>query len=446
MQPGARIQSAIELVAEIENGRGAADRTVADYFRSRRYAGSGDRSAIAEFVYGVLRRRAELVWRLDRAGAAPLMADDGGAGTARLLMIAELALGERGGATEIAARFDGARFSPPALDAAERALLTALTRASGADGEEEMPDWVRGNYPQWLDPALRSRFGAALGPELAALNGRAPVDLRVNRLKADREEALAALSGEGVAAAPCPLSPLGIRLVRRAPVRATPPYRRGWIEVQDEGSQLVALLTGARPGMQVIDLCAGAGGKTLALAAAMENRGQIYACDRDRRRLLRMAPRIRRAGVRNVQVHRVGERGDALLGALAGQADRVLLDAPCSGSGVWRRNPEAKWRLDAAMLDRYQEAQRRLLASAAPLVREGGYLVYATCSVLECENEAQIHRFVERTPGYRLVPVAEVWRRTLPGSCPAAAETLLLSPHRHGVDGFFVAILERAGA
>ncbi len=437
MRPGARIQSTIELLDEIEAAEAPADRVVSRYFRRRRFAGAADRTAITALVYVVLRRRAELDWWIAGAGAG---APEGEGASRRRVLAALVRLEER--AAEVEDLCDGGGYSPAPLDDDERALLDRL--AGAGPGAAAPPAWVRGNYPQWLDQALRRRFGSDLVDEMRALNRRAPVDLRVNSLKATPDQVLARLGADGIAAEPCRLSPLGVRLGERARITAHSVFSEGLAEVQDEGSQLVALLTDARPGAQVVDLCAGAGGKTLVLAAAMRNRGQVYACDTSHRRLARMAPRLQRAGIRNVQCHRVVSAEDPWLQALAGRAERVLVDAPCSGSGAWRRNPDAKWRLGAAALERYVEVQRGLLASAAALVRPGGRIVYATCSLLGCENEAQVECFLADHPGFDAVPIEGVWSETVGGACPGHGPSLMLTPHRHGVDGFFVAVLERA--
>ncbi len=432
MRPGARIQSAIELLDQIQEREAPADRVVDGYFRRRRFAGSGDRAAIAALVYLVLRRRAELDWWLGRAGGA-------GSGARRRVLAALIRL-EGQGADEVEGLFDGGEYAPPVLDEGERGVLAGLAAGEGA---AEMPAWVRGNYPEWLADELGARFGDALDDEAQALNRRAPADLRVNRLKGEREAVLERLRRDGFEAEPCRLSPLGIRLGGRRRVTARPLYRQGLVEVQDEGSQLVALLVGARPGEQVVDLCAGAGGKTLALAAELGNRGQVFACDVNPQRLGRMAPRLRRAGVRNVQTRHLTGEGEAWLDSFEGKADRVLLDAPCSGSGAWRRNPDAKWRLTPGDLDVLRQAQARLLARAARLTRPGGRLVYATCSLLGSENESQVEAFLATHPDFAVVPVAEAWAEAVGGACPTDEPTLMLTPGGHGVDGFFIAVLAR---
>ena len=301
----------------------------------------------------------------------------------------------------------------------------------------------------------RPSSSAPLAPDAAeegaALARRAPVDLRANTLKADRDKVLKAL--RRLDAQPTPHAPSGIR-IEQAPgpgksphVEAEPGHGKGWYEVQDEGSQLVTLLSGAKPRQQVIDLCAGAGGKTLGLAALMENTGQLYAYDTDRMRLRPIFERLKRAGVRNVQVLPAGDR--EALAKLDGRMDLVLIDAPCTGSGVWRRRPDAKWRLSPQMLEARLQEQRTVLDEGAALVKPGGRLAYITCSVLPPENRDQVDAFLARQPEFRLIPWPELWQQALPGVTPVpsadgSAETLLMTPHRHGTDGFFVAVLQRS--
>lgn len=436
MRPGARVAAAIDILSQIEAGMAPADRAFAGYFRSRRYAGSKDRHAVSDLVYGVLRRRGELEWRLSEAGV-PAAPEAGG--RARRLVMAGLAAEGRA-APEIAGLFDGKDHAPEVLDGGERDLLAVLDRRP--DGAP--PDWVSGNYPQWLDGALRARFGADLPVEMAALNGRAPLDLRVNSLKSERADVIERLAGDGIEAVPCPYSPVGVRLSEAARVTSHPAFRDGSVEVQDEGSQIAALLAGAEPGMRVVDLCAGAGGKALAMGAAMKNQGQVFACDISRRMLDQLAVRRKRAGIRNLQTHLLSdEAGVAELAAAHGLADRVLLDVPCSGSGAWRRNPDAKWRLTQDILDTHVARQRNLLEEGASLVRPGGRLIYATCSILPAENEEQVDAFLAAHGEFSLRPTEEIWPAVLSGECPARAETLVLTPYRTNTDGFFVAIMER---
>ena len=368
-----------------------------------------------------------------------------GDATPRAILLGMLKL-ERGlDAEAIAALCDGARHAPEPLSDDERARLV---HASLADA----PAPVAGDYPEWLDPHFARGFGEERAAELAALAARAPLDLRVNTLKADRERAASALADH--APAPTRWSPFGLRIRRAAEakspaIHAERAFIKGMIEVQDEGSQLAALLAGARPGEQVVDLCAGGGGKTLALAAMMENRGQIYATDDDKRRLSPIHARLVRAGARNVQVRPPKYEADALAD-LAGRADLVLIDAPCTGTGVWRRNPDAKWRMRPGALDERRKEQAIALDRAAPLVKAGGRIAYVTCSVLEEENAEQVRSFAARHAAFSIAPPAEICaglgERALLFRTAArlSDEGVLMTPLRTGTDGFFVSVLRKA--
>ncbi len=430
MTPAARVQAAIDLLNEIESGPSAADRTVAAFFKARRYAGAKDRGAITDLVYAVLRRQGELRWRL------------GGPTDGRGLLLAHLALADADVATDgPEAVFTGDRYAPAPLDAEERALVAGLRRNRDA----VPPEAARVNIPDWLWPDLTRRFGADVDPECRALNERAPVDLRVNTLKTTREAVLKRLADDGIEAVPGLWSPTCVRLAGRPALAAHPLMRDGHVEPQDEGSQIVALLTAAERQQQVVDLCAGAGGKSLALAADMANTGQVYALDADRRRLQRLTPRLQRSGARNLQMRVIRGLDDPWLSELRGKADRVLVDAPCSGTGAWRRRPEARWRLSRAAVDADIRTQSALLDAAAALIRPGGRLIYATCSVLVQENEDQIAAFLRRVPGFELMPAPDIWRQTVGDHAPDDEDMILLTPNRHGTDGFFVAIMSRVG-
>jgi len=432
MTPAARIAATIELLGtiEAEGGARAADRCVQGFFRARRYAGSKDRADITTRIYAVLRRRAELDWWLEREGVPP---------DARGRILAALAMLERKAPGEIPALFADGEHAAGSLSEAEIALAHRLSTADATAA----PDWARGGFPEWLKPQLERRFGAGLLSAMQALQERAPVDLRVNPVKGTREQALEALRVLRVPAEPTRLSQIGIRLGERAKIDDKAIHQTGLVEPQDEGSQLVSLLVEAEPKMQVVDLCAGAGGKALAIAAGMGNRGQIYACDTDARRLSRLNPRVQRAGVRNIQAIALADSdSDPFLATTAGRADRVLVDAPCSGTGTWRRNPEARWRLTPKILEEVMGQQDRLLDRAAGLVKPGGRLIYVTCSLLPCENEDRIADFLSRRPEFVPLPVPEIWSRLLSAPCPAQDAMLQLTPGRDGVDGFFIAVLQ----
>lgn len=307
-----------------------------------------------------------------------------------------------------------------------------------------MPDHIRLNYPEWLDPLLRQSFGKNFEKEIQALNEQASTDLRVNTLKTNREALHKALYKEDFDTEPTKLSPIGLRLKRRAPIFTSSLFKAGHFEVQDEGSQLVALLTDAKPGMKVIDFCAGAGGKTLAIAAQMKNKGRILAWDTSEKRLAQMSQRIKRAGVDNVQTHVITSESDAFIKRHKGSADRVLVDAPCSGSGTWRRNPDLKWRFSAQDLQEVLQVQQQILQSAARLVKPGGRLIYATCSVLQEENENQILQFLKTGNNFAVVCVKKIWDKNVAGSetDENSGTYLRVTPYQNGVDGFFAAVLE----
>ncbi len=441
MTPAARLAAAIDLLGAVETaGRRPADAVANDFFRARRFIGAGDRRAVSERVWGVLRRRLRLGWWLELVGERP---------TARLLVAIDLLLVEGLDVASVQRAFPGGQYAAEPLNGPEeRALRSAGSRrrAGGVLEHPAMPEGVRLEVPDWALPGFRARFGPRLAAEAAAMAAPAPLDLRANLLKITRDGAATALAAEGIEAEPTPFSPWGLRVPERRPVTATQAYQGGLVEVQDEGSQLIALLTGARPGMRVADYCAGAGGKTLALAAAMENRGRLTACDVSAPKLEGAVKRLRRAGVDNAERHLL-EPGDRWAKRRAGTFDRVLVDAPCTGTGTWRRNPDARTRTGPEDLRELLAKQAAVLDGAAILVRPGGgRLVYATCSLLPQEDEDQVRAFLGRHPDFSPLPLAAAWAEAgLPTPPPGEDEFLLTSPARHGTDGFFAAILQRGG-
>jgi 16S rRNA (cytosine967-C5)-methyltransferase len=432
MTPAARLSAAIEVTADIEARRRPAGDALKDWGLAHRFAGSSDRAAIAGLVYDGLRRKSSSAW---------LMGD----ATPRGVLIGMLHR-ERGlGVEEIAALCSGARFAPEPLTQAERIALAGDTLATA-------PPPVLGDYPDWLDPHFARVFGEERAAEGAALASRAPLDLRVNTLKAEREEVLPKLAN--LSAEPTRWSPVGLRLrlsadAKSPAIHAEPTFLKGAIEIQDEGSQLAALFAGAKPGEQIVDLAAGAGGKTLALAAVTENRGQIYATDIDKRQLAPIHERLGRAGARNIQVRT--PRGETdVLGDLAGRIDLALIDAPCTGTGAWRRNPDAKWRVRPGALAERVKQQETLLDRAAELVKPGGRIAYVTCSVLAEENGDQIRGFLSRHRDFAVVPPRDVVAAALGERammfCRAALlseEGLLMTPRATATDGFYVAVMRR---
>ena len=432
MTPAARLSAAIEVFAEVDARRRPAADVLRDWGLSHRFAGSSDRAAIAGLVYDALRRKASAAWLMGEA-------------TPRAALLGMLHR-ERGlDVAAIEALCSGERFAPEPLTDAEN---TALSR-SFADA----PPAVQGEYPDWLDPYFARVFGDERGPEGSGLASRAPLDLRVNTLKAEREELVPKLTHLNVE--PTRWSPLGLRIrmsaeSRSPAIHAEPAFRKGQVEIQDEGSQLAALFAGAKPGEQVVDIAAGAGGKTLALAAAMENRGQIYATDIDKRQLVPIHERIARAEARNIQVRT--PRGEAdMLTDLNGRADLVLIDAPCTGTGTWRRNPDAKWRVRPGALAERIKQQVALLDRAAALLKPKGRIAYVTCSVLAEENGDQVRTFIERHPDFSVEKPSETAqllgeRAYLFARAALISEHgLLMTPRRTETDGFFVSIIRRSG-
>jgi 16S rRNA (cytosine967-C5)-methyltransferase len=439
MTPGARIQAAIELLDRIETPKKGEDALPADavlnaYFRFRRYIGAKDRRAIGDTVFQVLRQRGYVDWLLKSEAGLPA--------SNRFRALWAFAVHQGVDGVTLAAACNGARYHPAPLGEDEARRVRMLGDL-GMEAPQSLAD--RASFPDWLTPEIEQQFGAEAWAEMIAFTQAAPTDLRVNTLRGTRDEAAAALAKAGVATAPTPHAPMGLRLEGRANIAGLAAYRDGLVEVQDESSQLAALLVGAKPGMRVLDLCAGAGGKTLALAAAMGNRGGILACDADAKRLARLAPRLARSGARIVETRPLKVSG--ALGAKGkgkdtlGAFDRVLVDAPCSGSGTWRRHPDAKWRLTPAKLGEYFAAQAALLREAAAHVRPNGRLVYAVCSILPSEGATQVAAFLSVNKGWRAVPADKAWRDALGTKAPFAGPHMLLTPHRHRTDGFFAAIL-----
>jgi 16S rRNA (cytosine967-C5)-methyltransferase len=405
MTPAARVQAAIEILSALEATQKPADRFLRDWFRSRRYAGSKDRAAVAERVFSVLRHRASLAWRMN--SEAP-----------RALAIASL-LREGIRAGEVEGIFSGHGYGPAPLSADERQQIAAPSR--------DEPTNVRGEFPAWLEPELQRAFGDDLLEETRALSARASIDIRVNALKADRSDVLARLRADGYAVEPTPFAPYGLRSEPgegAAALNRHPLYLSGAFEFQDEAAQIASHLCRARPGNRVLDLAAGAGGKSLALSADMKNEGEIVACDIRADVLEELRSRAARAGATLIRPH-LGEPPP-------GEFDIVVVDAPCSGSGTWRRQPELKWRLTPGRLEEFHRTQDGLLRKAAPHVRKGGRLIYMTCSILPSENVDRVERFGAERRCFAV--------------CPIDAERcfFVASPRKTSTDGFFTAIMDRA--
>ncbi len=436
MTPSARIQAAIEIMEHVQSiwmadRRAPVDALLAQYFKARRYIGSGDRGAVSDLVYYCLRHGGTLQWHIEQC--------DRKVTPRRVVMVALLFKETPRSRQEIKALFDGSKYGPPVLVEQEETLLLRCSEREMCP--PDMPPAARYNYPDWMEGRLREAFGDELPQAMLAMNEQAPIDLRANLLKCrDRSDLILALDKDGYFGTPTPVSPLGVRLTKRIAAFNTQAFKDGMFEMQDAGSQAAALLVEAKPGQKVIDFCAGAGGKTLAIAATMQNKGRILAWDTSASRLGQMGKRLARAGVNNVQTHVLRDESDPYLKRHFNTADWVLVDAPCSGSGTWRRNPDLKWRFTLDDLQEIKAVQMRILTSAARLVKPGGRLVYVTCSLFPDENFHMIKQFLGGNLTFRVEAPGKLWDKHLVARDGVGA-SLLLNPHKDGTDGFFAAIL-----
>ncbi len=426
MKIAGRVAAAIEILAEVFDRHRPASEALKDWAKAHRFAGSSDRHVIGTLVYDGLRNKLSA-------------AEQAGGEDARAVALGTLATIWRLPLADIET-LSAEQFGPgPLTDAEQKALSTQPS---------DLPTYIAANFPPWLENSLKSVFGENLRDEMAALCQRAPIDLRVNTLKCDRTKLLDTFVKFGATATS--LSPIGLRVppagidARNVNVEAEPAHGLGWFEVQDEASQIAVLLAGAKPGQRVLDLCAGAGGKTLGLAAVMKNEGTIIAHDRDKHRLRPIFERIGRSGATNIEVlpYDEGIKLEKL-----GPFDLVVADAPCTGSGTWRRKPDAKWRLQPKQLTIRIKEQVDVLDQAASLVKVGGTLAYFTCSLLPEENTKQVAEFLSSHRDFKIMPYGAMWKANIGTEVPVSAdgseETLLLSPVRHHTDGFFVGLMQR---
>ncbi len=422
----ARLRQASALLGQILQFIYPADAVIDQYFKANRNMGSKDRAFAAETVYGCLRHKREL-----EALYEPIYKPETDAERSRWLAATWLL--KYGGWS--ARALSQAGFTNGAIELVERIRARDLF---------EFPLAVRANFPDWLAESLVKQFGEQETLKLAeALNQPAPVDIRVNSLKTSREALQAQLLEEGYELTPTPYSPYGLRCDKRGPLFTSQAFRSGLFELQDEGSQLIGLLADAKPKDKIVDFCAGAGGKTLQLAAMMGNTGVVLAFDVSRKRLDRIKPRLLRAGVDTVQRHVIHDEHDPVLNKLAGTASVVIVDAPCSGTGTLRRNPDIKWKpIDLAEL---AALQSRILTAASKLVKPGGRLVYATCSLLDAENSGITKAFLAHDPGFKIIPADTIMIRHGVAIQDAftADGSMRLLPQRHGTDGFFAAAMRR---
>ncbi|MHA7969436.1 RsmB/NOP family class I SAM-dependent RNA methyltransferase [Rhizobium sp. CAU 1783] len=429
MRLGGRLAGAIEVLDDIEARRRPVADALKDWGLAHRFAGSGDRAAIGNIVYDALRKKLSHAWLMD---------DDSAASLGWAVLIRQWGYSPE----RLASEFDGDNFAPAPLNDAQIAAIASRRL-------EDAPLHVQGDIPEWIQSSFETAFGDNWIEEARALAGRPTLDLRVNTLKANRDKVLKALDRAGAQAAR--IARFGMRVpagegASRLPnVTAELSFQKGWFEVQDEGSQIVADLVDAREGDQVLDFCAGGGGKTLAMAAAMHNKGQVHAYDADRKRLAPIIERLKRAGTHNVQVHDSAKG----LAAIKGKLDRVLVDAPCTGTGTWRRRPDTKWRLTARNLQERVSQQQEALTEASGYVRPGGELLYVTCSLLPEENDAQASAFCTANPEFSIAPALETWDKLFAKDAPRPLSqnglTVTLSPASTDTDGFFFCRMRRKG-
>lgn len=424
----ARIKAVIELLERIEKSPIPMDLTIGDYMRNRRYIGSKDRADIVERVYGIVRHHSRLHWALEQAGAPKM--------TARMLVLAYQSLIE--GKPDPAMPFDGTKYAPEEVNEDEKKAIAKFPKSFDA-----APDVVKCECPQQYESSLRSYFGDALVEEMEALCHGATLDLRTNCVAGDRETIQASLAKDGIETEITPYSPWGLRAKGKVFLSESKAFRAGQIEIQDEGSQLIALACDVKPGMQVLDYCAGGGGKTLALASAMRVKGRIVAMDLEAARLAKAKTRFKRAKVSDIIETRPlsDEKNRKWLRRQKQSFDVALVDVPCSGTGTWRRNPDTRWRVYGPGVEALLPVQAEILERVAGVVKPGGRLVYATCSLLPEENEQQIEKFLSQHPEYELADLSSVWAEGCQSPC--AGKYMRLTPKRHATDGFFAAILVR---
>lgn len=431
MTPGSLVQTIQDVLKIWQASEAPHDYVLRTYYKSHRFLGSGDRRALSETLFALMRVLSLLDWWIEHLN---LQTQD----RERWRVILYLLLEGGHSLTSLEALFNGNRYHSSPLTSQEQAVIETFLEQKGHSATA--PVWIKANCPEWLYEKMQESLGEHTDDELITLNSSAPLDLRVNTLKCIREHVMNYFKAECITAEPTPFSPHGVRLPRGTSITQSEPYLKGWIEIQDEGSQLAAILVDAKPGHTVLDCCAGGGGKALAIAAAMNNQGRLIAADIARLRLREAEKRFTRAGVANATCQLL-----PLQSKDRGKFDRVLVDAPCSGSGTWRRSPDLKFRLTPERLEELQTIQSAILNEAAEYVAMGGRLIYVTCSLLRDENEYCIERFLATHSDFSIVPYGDIWRSLMSVPPPTPENFLRLTPAQHQTDGFFVAVLGRSG-
>jgi len=434
MTPAARYQASIELWDKITNARVPMDGVCGDYFRIRRFIGSKDRAEIAARAYDMMRAYARIGWWCNHIGL-----DD--SPRSRVLLTAILIDGKT--IDDLPDLFNGNKYHPDELSESESIALKKIE--SVELNHNDMPLDIKTECPTWAFDRLKEIYGDEFESEMHAMLQPANLDIRVNTIKIDRGNAGVSLAKDNIETAPCPYSPVGLRLKSKAYLAHSKAFKKGFIEIQDEGSQLLALICNAKPGMQVLDYCAGGGGKTLALAADMKGKGRIVAMDIEDKRLQKSKPRLTKADVHNVELRPIlDETNRKWFRRQKDKFDVVLVDAPCSSSGTWRRNPDLRWHHYGPTHEAIQEMQVDILDKVKHAVKIGGRLVYATCSIFREENENQVKAFLAENENFKIIPVQQAWDdANLLSACPIDGDFLRLSPAKHQTDGFFAAILQR---
>lgn len=430
MQYPAQLAESILFLKEALTQSYPVDQQMARYFKARRYIGSKDKGVIADMVYLIMREKDQLTWLLTQLDAEI---------TARNYVLMALRHLHKLSLNKLAEHFGSTTYAAEALSADEEEMLKAYKRIDLT----QMPEAVQLGLPEWLVAKFKDIYPTNYQEEALAFKTSAPLDIRVNKLKTSRTALLKLLNEQGFAFEKTKRSPFGLRMQERKSLFGTDAFQNGLLEVQDEGSQLIALMAGAQKGMRVVDFCSGAGGKTLAMAMMMQNKGKVDACDINARRMKELKPRLVRAGIDTVQSHLLESERDAWVKRQKGKADVVLLDVPCTGTGTWRRNPDMKWKLTEEDVQELMSTQKSILESASRMVKVGGALVYATCSVLKEENEQQIESFLVSHPQFSLESAQDFWTKTYDVACPFEGDMMRLSPAKHQTDGFFAARLVR---
>ncbi len=434
MLKSSRTNAILEILKSVDNSTIATDKILARWGRANRYAGSKDRSHIAQVVYAILRQRSKLDWWGEKLQMPT---------NSRIRVISYLCFSRE----DLDVHFNqDDRHSPSKLEEYELEYIQELKDVKSITSAQ-MPTCVQLNIPEWLLEYLEPAFKEDLKKELDAFSTEAPVDIRVNTLKTDLDYVRKELNNQNIKVKKLRFAKDGLRLERRFPLSGLEIFKNGFFEIQDESSQIASALINAKKGQAVVDFCAGAGGKTLAISAHMQNSGRIVACDISAKRLLRAAVRFKRAGVNNVQRRTLTSERDKWIkrrkARFDGGFDKVIVDTPCSGSGTWRRNPDQKWRISPTSIINLNKVQQNILQSAKRLVAKGGQLIYITCSILPQENQHQIEIFLKDNPDFQMVDIKKVWQEVFDCPAPCSSKTLTLTPYRTNNDGFFVAILEK---